>query len=114
LDIINNKKNMPDFTADLDINPSEFVSECNTREKIELIDLIIEECSDYPKLQEELTKSIIEHFPQSSAKILGDLNGKGRTFMQDEFISNLDKLSKAYYCLSNEDIEKINVLAKRF
>jgi hypothetical protein len=105
---------MPDFTTEVDINPSEFVSECNTREKIELIDVIIEECSDYPELEKELTKSIIKHFPQSSAKILGDLNGKGRTFMQDEFISNLDKLSKAYYCLSNEDIEKINVLAKRF
>jgi DNA-directed RNA polymerase alpha subunit len=105
---------MPDFTTEVDINPSEFVSECNTREKIELIDVIIEECSDYPELEKELTKSIIEHFPQSSAKILGDLNGKGRTFMQDEFISSLDKLSEAYYCLSNEDIEKINVLAKRF
>jgi len=105
---------MPDFTAEVDIDPSEFVSGCNTREKIELIDLVIEECSDDLELKKELIKSIIEHFEQSSAEILGNLNSKGRTFMQDEFISSLDKLSEAYYCLSNEDIEKINVLAKRF
>jgi hypothetical protein len=34
--------------------------------------------------------------------------------MHDEFLGSLNKLSGAYYRLSNEDIEKINELAKRF
>jgi hypothetical protein len=34
--------------------------------------------------------------------------------MHDEFLDSLNKLSEAYYRLSNEDIEKINELAKRF
>ena len=29
---------MPDFSTEVDIDPSEFVRECNRREKIELID----------------------------------------------------------------------------
>jgi len=37
---------MPEFSTDVDIDPSEFVSECGRAEKIELIDLVVEECAD--------------------------------------------------------------------
>ena len=109
-----NKKNMAEFSTEVDIDPSEFVSECGRGEKIELIDLIVEECADDSMLKKELIKSIREHFPQSSQEIIDSVTSSKNTFMHDEFLGSLDKLSEAYYRLSNEDIEKINELAKRF
>jgi len=105
---------MADFSTEVDIDPSEFVSECSTREKIELIDLVVEECADDSELEEKLIKSIKEHFPQDYQATIGSLRSSNNTFMHDEFLGSLFKLSEAYYCLSNEDIEKINELAKRF
>ena len=115
LNYLNNKKNnMPDFNTEVDIDPIEFVSECSTREKIELIDLVVEECADDPNLEKELIKSIKEHFQPNYPVITSSLRSSNNTFMQDEFLSSLTKLSEAYYCLSNEDIGTINELAKRF
>ena len=105
---------MPDFSTNVDIDPSEFVSECRTREKIELIHLLAEECAYDPELEKELIKSIKEHFPQSYQAIIIPSISANNTFMHDEFLGSLAKLSEAYYRLSNEDIEKINELAKRF
>ena len=105
---------MPDFSTNVDIDPSEFVSECRTREKIELIDLVVEECADDSELEKELIKSIKERFPKNHLTIIGFGISANNTFMHDEFLGSLAKLSEAYYCLSNEDIEKINKLAKRF
>jgi oligoribonuclease (3'-5' exoribonuclease) len=105
---------MPEFSTDVDIDPSEFVSECGRAEKIELIDLVVEECADDTILKKELIKSIKEHFPQNHLTIIGSAISTNNTFMHDEFLGSLLKLSEAYYRLSNEDIEKINELAKRF
>ena len=109
-----NKKNMAEFSTEVDIDPSEFVSECGRGEKIELIDLIVEECADDSMLKKELIKSIREYFPQSSQEIIDPVISSKNTFMHDEFLDSLNKLREAYYRLSNEDIEKINELAKRF
>ena len=105
---------MPDFSTEVDIDPSEFVSECSTREKIDLIGLVVEECADDSELEKELIKSIKERFPQNSSAIIASGISANNTFMHDEFLDSLAKLSEAYYRLSNEDIEKINELAKRF
>ena len=105
---------MPDFSTEVDIDPSEFVSECGRAEKIELIDLIVEECADDTILKKGLINSIREHFPQSATEIIDSFTSSKNTFTHDEFLGSLNKLSGAYYRLSNEDIEKINELAKRF
>ena len=105
---------MPDFSTEVDIDPSEFVSECNRREKIELIDLVIEECSDDLELNKELIKSIREHNPPNSSLMISSCISSNNTFMHDEFLGSLVKISEAYHRLPNEDIEKINDLAKRF
>jgi uncharacterized protein YnzC (UPF0291/DUF896 family) len=105
---------MPEFSTEVDIDPSEFVSECGRAEKIELIDLVVEECADDTILKKELIKSIREYFPQSSREIIDPATSSKNTFMHNEFLDSLNKLSEAYYRLSNEDIEKINELAKRF
>jgi len=79
-----------------------------------LIDLVVEECADDTMLKKELIKSIREYFPQSAREIIDPATSSKNTFMHDEFLGSLNKLSEAYYRLSNEDIEKINELAKRF
>ena len=105
---------MAEFSTEVDIDPSEFVSECGRAEKIELIDLVVEECADDTMLKKELIKSIREYFPQSAREIIDPATSSKNTFMHDEFLGSLNKLSEAYYRLSNEDIEKIKELAKRF
>jgi uncharacterized protein YnzC (UPF0291/DUF896 family) len=105
---------MPDFSTEVDIDPSDFVSECSRREKINLIGLVVEECADDSELKKELIKSIRDHFPQSSNEIIDSVTSSKNTFMHDEFLDSLAKLSEAYYRLPNEDIKKINELAKRF
>jgi oligoribonuclease (3'-5' exoribonuclease) len=105
---------MAEFSTEVDIDPSEFVSECGRAEKIELIDLIVEECADDSGLKKELIKSIREYFPQSAQEIIDPAISSKNTFMHNEFLDSLNKLSEAYYRLSNEDIEKIKELAKRF
>ncbi len=105
---------MPEFSTEVDIDPSEFVSECGSAEKMELIDLIVDECAEDSILKKALIESIEEYFPQSAQEILNPSSPSNNTFMQDEFLASLNKLSEAYYRLSNEDIEKINELAKRF
>lgn len=105
---------MPEFNAEVDIDPREFVSECSRGEIFELVDLIVEECADDSALKKELIRSIREHFPQSSQEIIDPAISPKNTFMHGEFLGSLNKLSESYYRLSNEDIEKINELAKRF
>ena len=106
---------MPDFTTEVDIDPQEFLSECDRTEKNELIDLIVEECTEDSQLKAKLIRSVNEYFP--TGLFLSQSSGTGvsqNTFMQDEFLASLHKLGEAYFRLSNEDIEKINELAKRF
>ena len=105
---------MPDFSTEADIDPSDFVNQCSKREKKELVDLIIEECSEDTDLERELLNSIAEHFEESGSAIIESIRTTPGTIMHDEFIDSLIKLSNAYYSLSNEDTEKINELAKRF
>lgn len=105
---------MPEIEALTDIDPDDFWGCCSTRERKDMIDIVVYECSEDKDLQDAFVKSIAENFPPNFGSSLNESVIKGRSFDYSEFITSLDKLSKVYYQLSNEDIEKINNLAKRF
>ena len=106
---------MPEIEAFADIDPDDYFEACSSREKKELIRIVVEEASTDKALEDVLVESLAEEFPDLRDEVLNSLHGSGSSsFMRDEFISSLFKLGEAYYRLSNEDIEKINELAKRF
>jgi hypothetical protein len=88
---------MPDFTPeDIDIEPYEFVSACNTREIKELIESLIE--------NGHLPESVLNHAKGSDEK-------RGR--LESEFIDKLDKLKDKFYSLSVEEEDSIEKIFKK-
>lgn len=105
---------MPEIESFADIDPDDFFSSCSKREKKELVGLIVEESTTDTEIQKELFACLEEHYPEKLDEVRESLGIEHSSIMRDEFISSLFKLGEAYYRLSNEDIEKINELAKRF
>jgi|LauGreDrversion4_2_1035121.scaffolds.fasta_scaffold123133_5 hypothetical protein len=95
---------MPEFTAEIDIDPSEFVSDCSTSEIDELIEILHEDghLTEYFKLSEILD-------PNSYIVIVGpDAN-----LMDIEWSEVMVKLSRNRLMLSNEEEELIKKIANR-
>jgi hypothetical protein len=89
---------MPEFTAEVDIDPSEFVDSCSQREKARLIEILIEDGDIEP---DQATKN-------------GN-NGVRRPNINDQrFWDNLHKLAKCRDLLSLEEENFINSLAEKF
>lgn len=95
---------MPEFTAEIDIDPSEFVSDCSSREIDELIQALHEDghLNEYFKLYkiEDPNHPIIVEEPNGN---LMDIEWKEIT----------DKLSRNRLILSQEEEETIKKIASR-
>jgi hypothetical protein len=89
---------MPEFTAEVDIDPSEFIDSCNNREIKRLVE-ILEEDGHIEPTQSEKNKGKGVRQPN-----LNDFT----------FWSSLDKLSKCRDLLSVEEENFINNLADKF
>lgn len=91
---------MPRFTeydvsvdVDIDVTVDDFLSECDSSDIKELIKALKEDGHlDADALVESGTASLLE----------------------GEFITKMSNLSSKYYSMSNEDIEKINELHKKY
>lgn len=89
---------MPEFSAEVDIDPSEFIDSCTKREKDRLIEILIED-------------GYI--LPDQDTKNSG--TGVRRPNINDQkFWDSLDKLSKCRDLLSLEEENFINNLAEKF
>jgi hypothetical protein len=89
---------MPEFTAEVDIDPSEFIDSCSKRERQRLVELLIEDGDIQP---DQDTKN-------------GN-NGVRRPNINDQrYWDSLDKLAKCRDLLSIEEENFINNLADRF
>ncbi len=89
---------MPEFTTEIDIDPSEFVDSCSRKERERLIEILIEDGFIQPD-QETKTNNKGVRKPNVNDQI---------------FWSSLDKLSKCRDLLTLEEEEYINKLAKKF
>ena len=89
---------MSEFTAEVDIDPSEFIDSCNDRELKRLVEILEED-------------GHIE--PSQSSKSKG--TGVRRPNINDQrFWESLDKLSKCRDLISLEEENFINNLADKF
>jgi hypothetical protein len=89
---------MPEFTAEVDVDPSEFVDSCSNRELKRLVEILEED-------------GHIE--PSQSNKSKG--NGVRKPNINDlTFWGSLDKLAKCRDLLTIEEENFINNLANRF
>jgi len=89
---------MPEFTTEIDIDPSEFIDSCSKREKDRLVEILVENGHIQP---DQETKN----------------NNKGvrRPNVNDQiFWESLEKLSKCRDLLSLEEENFINNLANKF
>lgn len=91
---------MPDFTPeDIDIEPSEFVGACNSREIDELIQVLVED----------------GHIKPNYINRGGEHYGVRRPNANDEvFWESLEHLKKCRDLLTSTEEQFINELAKRF
>lgn len=105
---------MPEIESYSDIDPDDFWKACSRREKKETIDIVVEACSENEDLKSKFFESLDLYFPDESRSIQNSLNTGYSSISLDEFHSSLIKLGTAYFRLSNEDIDRINELAKRF
>jgi len=84
---------MPNF--DLEVEVDEFFDSCNSYEKKELADLVIDE---------GLASPLKEY--DSISKSMG--------FQHQAYIHSIDSLKSLYFSLSSEDIEKIIELSRKY
>jgi len=89
---------MPEFTAEVDIDPSEFVDSCSKRELTRLVEILEED-------------GHIE--PSQSSKSKGT-GVRQPNFNDFTFWSSLDKLAKCRDLLTIEEEDYINKLANKF
>ena len=102
---------MPEFEASVDVEVYEIIDACSKREKIELVDRVIQECAEDSDLEKVLRTSLSENFSEGSLILT---NTNELTFDHEAFIKSLDALRSSYYSLSTETIENINSIASRF
>jgi hypothetical protein len=89
---------MPEFSAEVDIDPSEFIESCSKKEKDRLVEILIE-----------------DGYIQSDQETKSTNNGVRRPNFNDErFWDSLDYLKKCRDLLSITEEEFINNLAERF
>jgi hypothetical protein len=89
---------MPEFSAEVDIDPSEFIDSCSRRERDRLIEILVEDGYIEP---DQATKN--------------SNTGVRRPNINDErFWESLDHLAKCRDLLSVTEEEFINNLAERF
>ena len=89
---------MPEFTAEVDIDPSEFIDSCSKRERKRLVELLIE---DGDILPDQDTKN-------------GNAGVRKPNINDLRFWDSLDKLAKCRDLLSIEEENFINNLAEKF
>jgi hypothetical protein len=82
---------MPTFENEIDIDVDDFISSCSKDEIKEMIEILKE---DY---KEEIKEYI-----------------KPKTFLEELFLNNLDKIKNNYLSLSQEEIEFLEKISKRF
>lgn len=89
---------MPEFTAEVDIDPSEFIDSCSVRERKRLVELLIEDGDISP---DQDTKN-------------GNAGVRKPNINDQRFWDSLDKLAKCRDLLSIEEENFINNLAEKF
>jgi len=88
---------MPEFTTEIDIDPSEFLDSCSRKERERLIEILIED----------------GHIQPNQVTMNGEKVRKAN--INDEiFFESLDKLSKCRDLLTIEEQNFINNLADRY
>ena len=87
---------MADFSTDIDIDPSEYVSECSHSEIIELIEILVED----------------GHLDRFNGKIRPSNNHNG--VIDDEWKEGLSKLFYSKHLLSSSAKREIHLLLKLF
>ena len=89
---------MPEFTAEVDIDPSEFIDSCNQRELKRLVEILEE-----------------DGYIQPSQETISNNNGVRKPNINDlRFWDSLDKLAKCRDLLSIKEENFINNLAEKF
>jgi hypothetical protein len=88
---------MPEFTTEIDIDPSEFIDTCSKRERDRLIEILVEDGYIQP----------------DQATLNGDKVRKPN-INDERFFNSLDKLSSCRDLLSIEEENYINNLAEKF
>jgi hypothetical protein len=88
---------MPEFTTEIDIDPSEFIDSCSKRERDRLIEILIEDGYIQPD-QATLNAGKV---PKPNIK-------------DEIFFESLDKLSKCRDLLTLDEEDYINNLADKF
>jgi hypothetical protein len=89
---------MPEFTAEVDVDPSEFVDSCSKREKDRLVEILIE-----------------DGYIQPDQDNRNGNNGVRRPNINDQiFWGSLEKLAKCRDLLTIEEENFINTLAEKF
>lgn len=89
---------MPEFTAEVDIDPSEFIDSCNKRERDRLVEILVE-----------------DGYIQPDQDTRNGNNGVRRPNINDQiFWESLEKLAKCRDLLSIEEENFINNLGEKF
>lgn len=89
---------MPDFTTEISVDPSEFLSSCSKNERNRLIEILIEDGYVLPDEETNRNK-----------------NGVNRPNLNDEmFQESLNKLSKCRDLLSTFEENYINNMAAKY
>jgi hypothetical protein len=86
---------MPDFSTEIEIEPWEYVSECNGREIEELIETLIED----------------GHLSRFNGKVIP--KKQGASVMELEWDELLTKIRNSKHLLSNEDESRIIEIANK-
>lgn len=89
---------MPEFSAEVDIDPSEFIDSCNKRERQRLVEILIEDGDIQP---DQDTKN-------------GNTGVRKPNVNDVTFWDSLDKLAKCRDLLSIDEVDFINNLASKY
>jgi len=89
---------MPEFTSEVDIDPSEFIESCSKKEIDRLVEILVE-----------------DGYIQSDQETKSTNNGVRRPNINDQtFWESLERLKKCRHLLSIEEESFINNLSNKF
>lgn len=90
---------MAEFTSEVDVDPSDFVDACTSRERQELIDYLVE-CGYISEDQKDIKKT--------------NHGVRNPNINDNNYWKSLDVLSKSRHLLSLDEEEMINKLSEKF
>ncbi len=110
---------MPYITVEEDVDITDVLSDCSTRELKEAAEYIVREAAENDSVREAMVREISNHSESFGGDIVRELKmlgkpGSSYSPMEQEHIAKMELLASKFYTMSNEDLAELEAIYQKY